>query len=202
MALRIYALYSPDRRILWFPGITVMCAVVLAGYGLSGQGEIDYPVPMVCHIGISRQTPPTGIVSLWLALFIYDMITFILTAARTYKFWRKDNIQPLRMGLFPLLFRDGAIYFAVMAQANLANILTFYLCGVSALVSSCNCAPTALTTIIPAIYARWSVDIRQLYLSDNAMPPHAQPTFDRQYWFVHPTRYDCDVEDSNVGYHR
>ncbi|KAG5734400.1 hypothetical protein E4T56_gene7159 [Termitomyces sp. T112] len=25
--------------------------------------------------------------------------------------------------------KDGAIYFAVMAFANLANILTFYLCG-------------------------------------------------------------------------
>uniref|UniRef100_A0A0W0FBL0 Uncharacterized protein n=1 Tax=Moniliophthora roreri TaxID=221103 RepID=A0A0W0FBL0_MONRR len=161
-----------------------MCAVVLAGYGLSGQGEIDYPVPMVCHIGISRQTS-FRIVSLWLALFIYDMITFILTAARTYKFWRKDNIQPLRMGLFPLLFRDGAIYFAVMAQANLANILTFYLCGPF--------MRGGLST-----FASWLLK----YLSDNAMPPHAQPTFDRQYWFVHPTRYDCDVEDSNVGYHR
>ncbi|EEB97744.1 hypothetical protein MPER_02871 [Moniliophthora perniciosa FA553] len=108
------------------------------------------------NIATNLASPSTGIVSLWLALFIYDMVTFILTAARTYKFWRKDNVQPLRMSLFPLLFRDGAIYFAVMAQANLANILTFYLCG-------------------PFMRGGLST----FASCDNAMPPHAQLAFDR-----------------------
>ncbi|ESK83388.1 hypothetical protein Moror_15639 [Moniliophthora roreri MCA 2997] len=78
---------------------------------------------------IFRVPTLTGIVGIWLVLFVYDTVIFVLTAARTYQFWREGNIQLRRLNLFSLLFRDGAIYFTVMVLANLANILTFYLCG-------------------------------------------------------------------------
>ncbi|KAG7086843.1 hypothetical protein E1B28_002764 [Marasmius oreades] len=67
----------------------------------------------------------------WEALFVYDTILFVLTLHKT---WRE---RPRRRGivmtegrvylpLLSLILRDGAIYYAVMALANLVNILTFY----------------------------------------------------------------------------
>ncbi|KAK1235298.1 hypothetical protein PQX77_001487 [Marasmius sp. AFHP31] len=67
----------------------------------------------------------------WIALFIYDTILFFLTVSRTYHHWSRVRVDPhvVQLSLLSLMFRDGAMYFAVMALATLSNILTFYLCG-------------------------------------------------------------------------
>ncbi|KAF8874544.1 hypothetical protein BD779DRAFT_1678687 [Infundibulicybe gibba] len=64
----------------------------------------------------------------WVALFVYDSIIFVLTLLKTWQAGRKIKIHT-RLPIVAILLRDGAIYFAVMALANLANILTFYFCG-------------------------------------------------------------------------
>ncbi|KAG6906442.1 hypothetical protein DXG01_013925 [Tephrocybe rancida] len=68
----------------------------------------------------------------WEALFVYDSILFTLTMVKTWKNRSEFTLNPSQSGtvsIIYLIFRDGAIYFAVMALANLANILTFYFCG-------------------------------------------------------------------------
>ncbi|KAF8890463.1 hypothetical protein BD779DRAFT_1517895 [Infundibulicybe gibba] len=47
------------------------------------------------------------------------------------KTWREGRNVAIhrRLPMITLFLRDGGIYFAVMALANLANILTFYFCG-------------------------------------------------------------------------
>ncbi|KAE9404651.1 hypothetical protein BT96DRAFT_412320 [Gymnopus androsaceus JB14] len=76
-----------------------------------------------CHIGLSRKTA-IRVAASWESLFVYDSMLFALTLIKTYRTRRKGT---LRINLLSLLLRDGAIYFALMALANLSNLLTFYL---------------------------------------------------------------------------
>ncbi|KAF8876002.1 hypothetical protein BD779DRAFT_178023 [Infundibulicybe gibba] len=80
-----------------------------------------------CHIGLLYDTPaPIS----WEALFVYDSMAFALTLFKIWREGRNIKIRVRRLPLITLLLRDGATYFAAVALANLANILTFYLCGV------------------------------------------------------------------------
>ncbi|ESK82924.1 hypothetical protein Moror_1345 [Moniliophthora roreri MCA 2997] len=126
LTLRIYALYCADRRILWLFGISALVAGGISGYILAGQDSMQYSVQIGCNIGRPRQIA-LCLAGLWLAVFVYDTIIFGLTALRTYQCWReaRDNPLSLALNLFSLFFRDGAMYFAMMTLANLANILTF-----------------------------------------------------------------------------
>ncbi|KAF8874545.1 hypothetical protein BD779DRAFT_1678688 [Infundibulicybe gibba] len=93
---------------------------------LGQQNRVAQKLPG-CHIGISHDTS-MRLAAAWVALFAYDSIIFVLTLAKTWQAGRKIKInRPLP--IIALLLRDGSIYFAVMALANLANILTFYFCG-------------------------------------------------------------------------
>ncbi|EEB92385.1 hypothetical protein MPER_09114 [Moniliophthora perniciosa FA553] len=171
MTIRVYALYCSDCRILWLFGVAFVFAAGLSGFVLSGQDKIRYPVLTVCHIGIPRPTA-VRIVGLWWTLFAYDTIIFLLTVSRTYQFRHKTPLQQIR----PSLFQDGAIYFAAMALVNLANIVTFYVCGY--------------------------VLVCQLYLNDNVMPPHVKSSrVGGQYYdyAVHPTRNIVSMEGDDDG---
>ncbi|KAF8874554.1 hypothetical protein BD779DRAFT_1678696 [Infundibulicybe gibba] len=99
----------------------------LPQWALSGQRTIVAQKPSGCNIGLMGDTSMRLAVA-WEALFVYDSIIFALTLAKTWQAARKIRIHT-RLPIIALLLRDGAIYFAVMALANLANILTFYFCG-------------------------------------------------------------------------
>ncbi|KAK0219918.1 hypothetical protein IW262DRAFT_989063 [Armillaria fumosa] len=122
LTMRIYAIYACSLRILY---CMVASAIVLLGvscWSLFGQKHVDFTPVSGCHIGLDRDTA-IRIASAWEALFIYDTIIFSFTLFKTYK-ERRNHITP---DILSLILRDGAIYFAVMAFANLFNILTFYL---------------------------------------------------------------------------
>ncbi|KAF8874537.1 hypothetical protein BD779DRAFT_251463 [Infundibulicybe gibba] len=74
---------------------------ILACGSLFAQGNVIAQPTFGCHIGLSHDA----------------------SMRRHMKFRTRG------LTLITLLLRDGAIYFAVMALSNLANILTFYLCG-------------------------------------------------------------------------
>ncbi|KAG7094972.1 hypothetical protein E1B28_005772 [Marasmius oreades] len=114
---------------------------------LIGQKSIPYPIQtqIGCHIGTSvesahRASIPflihkrvlksgsKGLVWIWIALFVYDTILFILTASRTFRYYFQERLV-YRVPLLSLMFRDGVMYFGVLALATLSNTLTFYLCG-------------------------------------------------------------------------
>ena len=66
----------------------------------------------------------------WIAQAVFDMIIFGLTVYRTLQTRRFRDGRGLLLsgsGLVDLVWRDGAMYFVVMAMSNVANIVTFYL---------------------------------------------------------------------------
>ncbi|KAJ6571302.1 hypothetical protein B0H19DRAFT_1346553 [Mycena capillaripes] len=60
----------------------------------------------------------------WECLFAFDSVIFGLTIYNAYSTRRRVGPNA-RMPLHKLMVRDGAMYFAAMALANLANIITF-----------------------------------------------------------------------------
>ncbi|KAH8998017.1 hypothetical protein EDB92DRAFT_1317246 [Lactarius akahatsu] len=127
LAIRIIALYHSTRRIiLWVVG----CGTVLTGvtfWSLVGQHATFVPDAPGCYYLIS-ETTGIHLAFAWEAQAIFDALVFALTVMRTLKMRKLHNMEfsLSGVGLLDVLLRDGALYFAVMALANLANIFTFY----------------------------------------------------------------------------
>jgi len=63
----------------------------------------------------------------WEASAVFDVFISALTFMRTLKMRKIHNMaNSSKVGLLDLILRDGALYFLVMALANLANILSLY----------------------------------------------------------------------------
>ncbi|KAJ3840266.1 hypothetical protein F5878DRAFT_613746 [Lentinula raphanica] len=125
LTMRIYALYGRSIRILGYMLGSAFTLAVVAAWSLFGQKGTT--ASSGCHIGIDFITS-VHLASAWEALFCYDSILFGFTLYQTYKS-RHGIGMSHHIPLVSLMLRDGAIYFAVMALANLSNILTFYLAG-------------------------------------------------------------------------
>lgn len=127
LAIRIIALYHSTRRIiLWVVG----CGTVLTGvtfWSLVGQHATFVPDAPGCYYVMS-ETTGIHLAFAWEAQAIFDALVFALTVMRTLKMRKLHNmdISLSGVGLLDVLLRDGALYFAVMALANLANIFTLY----------------------------------------------------------------------------
>jgi hypothetical protein len=92
-----------------------------------------------CHVAT---TPAQAhrIAVAWECLFAFDTLLFVLTAARAFTLapsGSSTSRSPLRrlralveanngLDLVGIVWRDGAVYYAVMALCNLANVITFY----------------------------------------------------------------------------
>ncbi|KII89229.1 hypothetical protein PLICRDRAFT_91645 [Plicaturopsis crispa FD-325 SS-3] len=129
-ALRMYALYRRSRRVLVFLILVAVVLVSLAAWSITGQTNlVAPPVYPGCHVGDSSETG-IHLAIAWELLFVFDATIFVLTVSATYKEHRRlqglmsTSRQP---HLLTLLFRDGAMYFGIMALSNLSNILTYYL---------------------------------------------------------------------------
>ncbi|KAF8876010.1 hypothetical protein BD779DRAFT_1677997 [Infundibulicybe gibba] len=94
----------------------------------AGQNTSTSQQMFGCHTGISYDTSKR-LATAWEASFAYDSIIFTLTLMKRWRAGQNIDVHVQQLPIFTLLLRDGAIYFAVMALANLANILTFYFCG-------------------------------------------------------------------------
>ncbi|KAF8874555.1 hypothetical protein BD779DRAFT_1678697 [Infundibulicybe gibba] len=125
MTLRVFALYEHRLRVLGSMVILGAAVVGVSLWALYGQKTTVAP-RSGCHIALLYPTS-TRLATGWLALFAYDLVVFALTLAKTWQAGRKIKIHT-RLPIIALLLRDGAIYFAVMALADLANIFTFYVC--------------------------------------------------------------------------
>jgi len=101
-------------------------------WALFGQRQSTPDPQLGSHPGLSRKTA-IRLAAAWEALFVFDCMIFMLTVHRTYHGWRDarrtSSLTRTRGWLAYLVFRDGAIYFIIMALATLANIFTFYFCG-------------------------------------------------------------------------
>jgi len=127
LATRIIALYHSSRRIImWVVG----CGTVLAGitcWSLVGQHATFIRDSPGCYYSMS-ETTGIHLAFAWEGQALFDTLVFTLTVTRTLKMRKLHNmeISLSGMGLLDVFLRDGAIYFAVIALANLANIFTFY----------------------------------------------------------------------------
>ncbi|KAF8879499.1 hypothetical protein BD779DRAFT_1151143 [Infundibulicybe gibba] len=128
MTLRVYALYGCSSRVLGSMAIIGAAIASVACWAVfAGPKTVVLQQTFGCYARPSYDTS-IRLATAWEAMFAYDSIVFALTLVKT---WRRRNVK-FRMGELPivsLLLRDGAIYFAVMALSNLANIMTFYFCG-------------------------------------------------------------------------
>ncbi|KAF9066764.1 hypothetical protein BDP27DRAFT_1330015 [Rhodocollybia butyracea] len=126
LTLRIYALYQCKKKVLILMCVSACMMSSFVVWFLINQKSTVSPVgsgTMVgCHLGTSHSTA-IRIASAWEALFLYDTTLFLLTLIKTYRS-RRQGV--LKIDLLSLILRDGSIYFALMALANLSNILTFY----------------------------------------------------------------------------
>ncbi|KAJ4482601.1 hypothetical protein J3R30DRAFT_2195404 [Lentinula aciculospora] len=126
LTMRVYALYGRSVRILGYMiGSGVILAIV-AAWSLFGQKSTT-AASSGCHIA-SDFISSVHLASAWEALFCYDTILFGFTLYQTRKSLHTTRMS-LHIPLVSLILRDGAVYFAVMALANMANILTFYIAG-------------------------------------------------------------------------
>ncbi|KAF9262734.1 hypothetical protein L218DRAFT_1000304 [Marasmius fiardii PR-910] len=130
LTLRIYAIFNRDNRFLAFMCGSVVVSLGVVIYVIVRQKKIPYPFQITCHDGQSVESAHR-VVWAWIAVFIYDAILFFLTAVRTFRYYFRTRPDPgvLHFPLLSLMFRDGAMYFGVMALVNLPNILTYYIAG-------------------------------------------------------------------------
>ncbi|PCH45041.1 hypothetical protein WOLCODRAFT_77655, partial [Wolfiporia cocos MD-104 SS10] len=122
LCLRTYALYNRSKRILAY---VIGSGFILGGLAIFAVTDQKQGISQTggCHIASTRLTY-VRIAVAWEALFVYDISIFVLTL---YKTWKERHVmRTVQDNIFQLIWRDGAIYFAVMASVNLANLLTFY----------------------------------------------------------------------------
>ncbi|THH18674.1 hypothetical protein EW146_g2338 [Bondarzewia mesenterica] len=145
LIMRTYALYGRSAKIFALLLTIGLVMVAIASWALVGQSSDVVPNVQGCHLTMSDATGIRVAVA-WEEEFVLDMIIFGLTVARTYQHrdvrtWSR-GMGPRNTGLMQLFLRDGALYFVMMALANLLNILTFYLAppilkGVLSTFSTC-----------------------------------------------------------------
>ncbi|KAI0070130.1 hypothetical protein K474DRAFT_912204 [Panus rudis PR-1116 ss-1] len=122
--LRTWALYGRSRRIMILILSVAAVLFVLACWSIIGQHSQN-SVYNGCHQAISEETAIHLAVA-WEVLFVYDLMIFILTVYKTFHERTRGGTVAILNDIVELIFRDGAVYFAVMACVNAANTLTFY----------------------------------------------------------------------------
>ncbi|KII90487.1 hypothetical protein PLICRDRAFT_39043 [Plicaturopsis crispa FD-325 SS-3] len=116
LTMRTYALYGRNSRIL-----ALLVCLALVFFAVAIWSAIS--------LASSKADPMTVVLDVtvsWWMMFIFDSTVFTLTCLKTYRGRFAHQLQG-NMTVTALMFRDGAVYYAVMALTNLANILTYYL---------------------------------------------------------------------------
>ncbi|KIY48968.1 hypothetical protein FISHEDRAFT_14263, partial [Fistulina hepatica ATCC 64428] len=134
LTLRIYALYNRSMRVLSYMVCSGAVLLGISCWSLFSQKSTSTQISDGCHLGLTEITA-IHLAAAWEALFCYDCILFGLTLYQSYVTYpgprtsSSSNRRPPRPGppsILAVVLRDGAIYFAIMALCNLANIITFY----------------------------------------------------------------------------
>ncbi|TCD68396.1 hypothetical protein EIP91_010905 [Steccherinum ochraceum] len=152
LIVRTYALYNRNRWVLGVTvGIAISGAVVACWAVLTPHGP---PPPTVsdaaCNVNLSDLQGIYFAIA-WSGMLFFDCLIFGLTVARSIVLSRTA-----RRTLFDIMLRDGAIYFACMAGANLWNIITFIV-----LQPSLKGVPTIFTNVISTtLISRLMLNIR------------------------------------------
>ncbi|KAG1729517.1 uncharacterized protein EDB91DRAFT_1159427 [Suillus paluster] len=113
LCLRTYALYDRSKRLL---GWMIIIGLVLGGGAFAGSfiNDSGSATNMVgdCHETYTVETAARHGVA-WLALFVYELVMFILTVFRTCKTRESLRFSLLtsRRNILGVMFQDGTLYF-------------------------------------------------------------------------------------------
>lgn len=128
LTLRIHALYGRNRRFL---SCMILFGLALgAGVAASCFGDNNtttYIQGSDCHNTFTTVASYRYGVA-WVAVFLYELLIFILIIFRTWKTRRCLRLSLFDRKIPDIIFQDGAMYFGAMTLINLPNILTYY-CG-------------------------------------------------------------------------
>jgi len=124
LIIRIYAIYGQKRWVIW-----LLLAIVAVDIAVSYWGILSNAPIAVSQLVQSAQgcSEPLGseqgfhLAIAWSGQFAFDATCFVLTVQKTFTIRGAGH----RSSILHTFLRDGAMYFAVMTAANLANILTF-----------------------------------------------------------------------------
>jgi len=119
-ALRVYAMYNFSKTILLFLCVAASTTIVLAAWSTVSETAATTNVPTGCDVPVSKESA-IRMAAAWESQFVCDVIIFGFTVWRSYR-------QPSKFpgSILSFMARDGALYFAVIALANLVNILMYY----------------------------------------------------------------------------
>ncbi|KAJ3558187.1 hypothetical protein NM688_g1076 [Phlebia brevispora] len=143
----VYGLYSRARWVLVLFTMVGIAAAIISLFALTGQ-KTDVVVQGGCHTALT-QSSAIRIAASWETLFVFDILVFTLTVAKTAQM-RRNQLSTKADDLVTLVFRDGkfcifrvsiatggvckakyraeifGIDDSVLACVNAANICTFY----------------------------------------------------------------------------
>ncbi|KAG1811745.1 uncharacterized protein BJ212DRAFT_487145 [Suillus subaureus] len=128
LTIRIYALYGCNKRLLtWMIiiGFTLIAGACAGAIGHFSSNATIFPGVGCYETYTATVAARVGLA--WVALFIFELLIFILTVYRICK-----TRGLLRLSLFTrsnivdIVFHDGAMYFGAMTLFNIPNILTYY----------------------------------------------------------------------------
>ncbi|THU94450.1 hypothetical protein K435DRAFT_668402, partial [Dendrothele bispora CBS 962.96] len=187
LTLRIYALYGRKKRVLIYMLSFGFLLGALAFFHLFGQNSSSSLTSFGCHTQLQFITYvilrlPTFA---WEALFIYDSMLLIMMVRKGLK--ARQSLG--RIPLLELVLRDGALYYAVMALANLGNILTFYLAGPYMRGGLSTFSSATSVTMMSRLTLN-------LHFDSHKNPP---TTFRSTARFAMRTGYEDDVSDSEAS---
>ncbi|KAG1843091.1 hypothetical protein C8R48DRAFT_837832 [Suillus tomentosus] len=146
LTLRTYALYGCSKRLLkWMliMGVVLIAASAVGAFGPNlTKSAIDNGH---CHeIYTTATSFRHG--TTWVAMFIYELLIFVLTVFGTWKARRSPRLIS-RKDIIGVIFEDGVMYFAGMALVNLPNILTYF-CDSVIVTGSLNAFTTCMSVTL------------------------------------------------------
>lgn len=123
LILRTYALYERNKWVLLCVCTCALAAIVFGAWsvaiGRSSKENSSYP--KVGCLPPTNSSEAKRLAAAWTGNLMFDVLIFSMTVYKSSIPGRGDR------PLLNTLLRDGAVYFAVMVLAGLANILSFHL---------------------------------------------------------------------------
>ncbi|KAF8206695.1 hypothetical protein K438DRAFT_1816308 [Mycena galopus ATCC 62051] len=123
LIMRVICMYFFNKRIVLF-----LVTISIIEFSVAAWSAIPVgPIPVYtgslpgCHVP-TPHGPAMRLAGAWEGLLVVDVMLLGLTLHRGYIRSREAEVS-----LWRVIVRDGAMYFAIICLANLANILIYYL---------------------------------------------------------------------------
>jgi len=116
LVMRVYALYCRNKWVLAVVMFEIIAGTLLACWSLT---RLSLPGLGGTHTETQRSDPRSIIALAYSGLLVVDFTVFVLTIARSIRLWTRTGSEPL----LHRLFIDGLLYYGVIWNLNLVNII-------------------------------------------------------------------------------